>query len=78
MAGKLQTIITWNINLQSLLNKKVRVETREGFVREARVTAIETKEVQLDDDIVSYPESVQFNGEDSIPFSQIKVMRRIP
>lgn len=62
----------WNINLQSMVGKQVRVDTYEGHVREGKLSKFEFRELELNGAKVGYPVEVQLNGEDSIPFIQIR------
>lgn len=68
--------IEWNINLQSMVGKPVRVETYEGHVREGKLSRFEFRELELNGVKVGYPVEVQLNGEDSIPFVQIRALTK--
>lgn len=68
--------IEWNINLQSLVNKDVIAETHEGFVREAKLSGIRFRQIHIDGHNLSVPEEIELNGEDTIPFSQLRSLTR--
>lgn len=68
--------IEWNINLQSMVGKQVRVDTFEGHEREGKLTRFIWRELELNGATVGYPVEVELNGEDTIPFIQIRALRK--
>lgn len=64
--------IEWNINLQPMVNKSVVVETHEGFIRDAKLTKVNFRSIVLNSTVVEYPEDIELNDEDRIPFIQIR------
>lgn len=69
--------IEWNMNLQPMVGKKVRIETIEGHVREGKLTAIRTSTFLLNGETVGIPTEAELNAEDAIPFQQITKLTQL-
>lgn len=71
--------ITWTIDLSVLMRKKVRIETKEGHIRNGVLTDIEWNHSMVDWLNVSVPMQLIIDNEvgDPIPFVHIKELVRV-
>ena len=66
----------WNIDFSAFINKRVVVETREGFIRDGKMTAVKYDQMTIDGTVIDYPREIVMNNEDAIPFEQIRFLSK--
>ncbi len=66
----------WEIHLDEMVGKFVHLETRDGSIREGKLTGIETYDLEINNSTYRVPMCFQINGDalDTISFQQIKEM----
>lgn len=70
--------LIWQIDFTKFMNVPVAIETNDGHVRPRTViTAVRWATVKFDTDEVQYPEELIFENDDSIPFKDMRTIRRI-
>lgn len=69
-----EPMFTWSIDFGPMLNKKVEVTTREGFVRLATLTDVRYFSLSINSIEIDCPDEIVLNNDDVIPFAQIKSM----
>ncbi len=64
--------VSWLIDLSPMVNKRVKLETKEGHIRKALLTEVRFAGLKLQGQDVEYPTEVVLDGDDPIAFTQIR------
>jgi len=69
--------IRWVIDLGDLIETQVRVETREGVLRHGVLSEVRWTTLSINEVEVQLPHQIILDGEDYIPFEQIKLLTQV-
>lgn len=73
----MKTKIRWIIDLGDLIDRRVKLETREGVVRTGVLSEVRWHIIELCGQEVGLPVEFVLNAEEIIPAMQIKYMKAV-
>lgn len=67
----------WAIDLDPFLGRTGYLTTKDGVYRQGRISAVRMRELEVNGEVVRYPEFIELNGdtEDLIPFDRLQRLK---